>query len=547
MNRKAPKGLLIFVTIIGILMFSVSTYLDIKRDLEYKDYIDVKAYFMYEKGIPVEEDENEMYKLTYEYQVNGKKYLYTTDYATSVIPEKGSDITIKYNPNNPSDAYSEGMNGLVLFKLIGTMFIVLPMAILFADIIWLRDILLLIFSSIFLYTFISLELYYGIYILALIIISVFFVVPLYEIIKLITTGNFKPIEDIKREIEISREIKKQKKLENENATIEEKEKNKKRTKKIIIGLLMFLVPLPSVIIFDIKIGFQSEILYIILSIIASGLWMAGFGMFFGGLVMGNSQNSPVIVAGEVIEPEVIKNSDKMPFKEKIKAFRIIETILSILSIPAFLMICYFIFEDPLKIFQNFEFVARAQLYTILIILLIVNVLYLVINKIHLSKFQLLSIIGSYIAAFLLFYSMTIPNDEYRTTLTEKEFKSIMENNNFSITNYKNIGNLDIKDSEIIAAENNNIKFYYIISDSRKTARKIDEAIEDVEYGDCNVGGLYAISENRKSVVCQNPSYIRISYKIKNTIMIAESNNIEAEKYLNNLLNDLGYNKSDYER
>ena len=67
----------------------------------------------------------------------------------------------------------------------------------------------------------------------------------------------------------------------------------------------------------------------------------------------------------------------------------------------------------------------------------------------------------------------------------------------------------------------------------------------IDYG--ILGNKYSKAGNRKEVVCNNPSYVRISYAIKNTIMIAESTNTEDTKLLNDLLSDLGYNEEDYER
>ncbi|BCI60688.1 DUF3592 domain-containing protein [Solibaculum mannosilyticum] len=70
------------------------------------------------------------YQLTYNYNVDGQEYKVTTESGTSFVPEIGTAIEIKYNPDNPQEAYipSQSRNVGLLFG--GAFFIVIPLIML---------------------------------------------------------------------------------------------------------------------------------------------------------------------------------------------------------------------------------------------------------------------------------------------------------------------------------------------------------------------------------------------------------------------------------
>lgn len=70
------------------------------------------------------------YQLTYNYNVGGQEYTVTTEGGTSFVPEIGTSIEIRYNPDNPHDAYipSHSRNVGLLFG--GAFFIAIPLIML---------------------------------------------------------------------------------------------------------------------------------------------------------------------------------------------------------------------------------------------------------------------------------------------------------------------------------------------------------------------------------------------------------------------------------
>lgn len=115
------------VIIIGvvILVFGVKGIID--KNIEIKDYIEIEATF---EGTSFENEEGETYGLGYVYVVDGEEYYISTDYSTSVVPKEGSVKTIKYNPENPSEAVIIGYGDEILVILLGLMFVGIPLIML---------------------------------------------------------------------------------------------------------------------------------------------------------------------------------------------------------------------------------------------------------------------------------------------------------------------------------------------------------------------------------------------------------------------------------
>ena len=70
------------------------------------------------------------YQLTYNYSVDGQEYTVTTESGTSFVPKIGTPIEIRYNPDNPQEAYvpSQSRNVGLLFG--GAFFILIPLIML---------------------------------------------------------------------------------------------------------------------------------------------------------------------------------------------------------------------------------------------------------------------------------------------------------------------------------------------------------------------------------------------------------------------------------
>lgn len=125
------SSFLIFITFtagIFMLFFGIKDTYNLNKKA--KNYKEVQGYFE-DYSVYSNNSDDTSYKLTYSYIVNGKNYKVTTDFGTSIIPEKGSVKMIKYNPNNPNEAFITGSNSKVFLIVMGIMFTVIPLIILF--------------------------------------------------------------------------------------------------------------------------------------------------------------------------------------------------------------------------------------------------------------------------------------------------------------------------------------------------------------------------------------------------------------------------------
>lgn len=65
---------------------------------------------------------NDTYRLIYCYDVGGREYRASTDIGTGVIPEMGSVKEIRYNPQNPADAFIMGPDSSAFKIFFGLLF-----------------------------------------------------------------------------------------------------------------------------------------------------------------------------------------------------------------------------------------------------------------------------------------------------------------------------------------------------------------------------------------------------------------------------------------
>lgn len=72
------------------------------------------------------------YFLVYEYTVDGQIYTATSDYSTAILPKLGTAKTIRYQPDDPSQAAIQGQNRYSVFLYVGAMFTLVPAVFLWA-------------------------------------------------------------------------------------------------------------------------------------------------------------------------------------------------------------------------------------------------------------------------------------------------------------------------------------------------------------------------------------------------------------------------------
>lgn len=282
MNRDVPKGLIIILILVGMIFFLSSPTYKIGNRYKSKNYIKTTAKFIRANKSRTSDNETDTYSLVYIYTVNGQQYYYETDYSTSAIPKMGSEIRIKYNPLSPSEAYSTSFNVFNVFQIVGAFFIFISLTILFSNMKWLKDLITFIFTIGFIITFLINGFYNIDFIIAIVILGIMCFASVIDFITYLKNNKFQPIEDIKREIKISKKLKQKKKEERINQTLEDKRIKNKKIKKYIIAILLFLT-MPIYILFEIKGWFPNETLGIIALIICTFCLFAGFCI--GGLTL----------------------------------------------------------------------------------------------------------------------------------------------------------------------------------------------------------------------------------------------------------------------
>ncbi len=128
------KLLAVFSILISIpLMYSgIKETLELKKLTE--NYLSTEGYYisceLYSEGNP-RRHKSPTYSLTYIYQVDGIDYLITTDYGTSAIPQFGSPREILYDPVDPSNAVLSGASGNSTMIVVGILFLLIPVIMLF--------------------------------------------------------------------------------------------------------------------------------------------------------------------------------------------------------------------------------------------------------------------------------------------------------------------------------------------------------------------------------------------------------------------------------
>lgn len=121
-NNKGVLALQIIGSVFGFLgtMFMLfGLVLIIDHHEKSKVYIETISTVIEHK----QEDENTYYYVV-EYEVDGKTYTKTSDVATSNPKKIGKEISIKYNPDNPSEAIWTKDYDTIILPIISVIFIV---------------------------------------------------------------------------------------------------------------------------------------------------------------------------------------------------------------------------------------------------------------------------------------------------------------------------------------------------------------------------------------------------------------------------------------
>lgn len=317
--------------------------------------------------------------------------------------------------------------------------------------------------------------------------------------------------------------------------------NKKKLKNILIGILLILT-LPLDIFTDIQGWYPNETIYITMSIISSFCTLIGFFIIMNIIMFKGDENVTLTIAGKKIDEDTIKNKKNMSLIEKIQKFNIIGLILEIFTILLFFTLLILIINDPLNFFAMFKNVGRAQLYTIIFLIFIVNTLF---SKDSIKNMPLLIIIITILCYMILYigaYYITIPEEKDKNTLSSTEFKEIMNNYEYKVYKVDKIDNLKINNSQIYLAQKDNINIYYIIGEKIRNTNQTYESFEVFEpnsNNNCFLNEKSGISGNYKEETCENPNYIKLAYKIKNTMIYVESS-IEQKDTIENILKTIKY-------
>lgn len=279
MKSDKPVTLLIISMIIGVLLIIVFSIYDIKMLIETKDYMETIGVFIGTTSAGTSSEGTQMYYLNYEYSVENNTYYYTTDYSTSMVPKIGSEKTIKYDLENPSEAYTQGFSNFTIFQIIGTFFFFISLAMLCNKEIT-RNISIFIWAILI----ISYSIYGEFYnnwsgVFFIIIPSIMAFACIMFFIEYIKNNGKKRHGIIKENIiqadEYERIINDKNNKEKRTNLEKNRVKNKKKIKVILLSIVLFsLLPLHT---FITSMGwFPNETIYMISSVILAFSIFAGF-------------------------------------------------------------------------------------------------------------------------------------------------------------------------------------------------------------------------------------------------------------------------------
>jgi hypothetical protein len=118
-------GLLLLSFLCGLyLIFQGGTEL-YQRYVTTQNYQETTGYFS-DYDIYHSDEDDTTYRLIYTYQVDGQEYTVATDYGSGYLPKRGSESTVKYDPQQPEKAVLGGVSRGISFLFIGLLFLLVP-------------------------------------------------------------------------------------------------------------------------------------------------------------------------------------------------------------------------------------------------------------------------------------------------------------------------------------------------------------------------------------------------------------------------------------
>lgn len=358
MNKKneineliIPKFFIICFVTISLTLFLVPTYLKQKGAKEYNNYVEINAKYL-NKIKSKNEEGKVLYYLKYEYTVNNKKYYYVTNYSTNLIPRKGDIKKIKYNPSNPSEVYNSSFNILSMFQIIGIFLLFTITMFIFSEFWWCVEIVFAFFSIILSAILIKDGLftsYFKIIILILLFLSTFSFISV--IIKTLF-GIINPISDIKKKLELYKEIKLRKKEEKEKHKVERKKIRVVIINGVIIFLFLFFLPIISSLFIN-KINTFLSIFYFVCFILS-----------FLSLFITKYKVTKIKENMEKVQPSSY-------IDKKMIYIYILIRLFALLSFGVIALVLW----DPLKMFDYFDNPGKVKISTIIILATITNIIY----------------------------------------------------------------------------------------------------------------------------------------------------------------------------
>ena len=116
-------GIIVLLFSIVVLIFSFT----ISNNEYTTNYKEITGYLIgYNKDTPNKETS---YTLIYSYVVDNHEYTVSSSITTGVLPKMNSTRVIKYNPNNPSEAFIPSLSSISLFTFLGIFGIVISLIV----------------------------------------------------------------------------------------------------------------------------------------------------------------------------------------------------------------------------------------------------------------------------------------------------------------------------------------------------------------------------------------------------------------------------------
>lgn len=211
------------------------------------------------------------------------------------------------------------------------------------------------------------------------------------------------------------------------------------------------------------------------------------------------------------------------------------------SLPALSLI---IVEDPFNWFINIENIFDFQLVGISGFIACLCLSFIDFKSLLTSNKKVIWIISiiAVIIGFSSYYLYKVPDRSNKKILPINEFKEKLVRNDYIINEVSNLEDINITNSKILFAKQDETYIYYIESNSIKDAinnySNISNHNSSKAYSDCDFNNNYQL-DNKNIYWCDNKDYFIMISRVKNTIIYAESN-IKNRNKIEKIFSDFGY-------